>query len=748
MRNLSVMSSRLRQLIKFGLMPEDGTERKALEGGKGISQGDSDPWILRFRALRQKITPYQLGRALFHLHQRRGFKSNRKTDRGDSESGKVYEAITRTKEKLQEQGARTIGELFGKQRAKTFLENSKTEKGNRNPQPLARVRRSGDGAKWGYKYYPTRELVLDEFDQLWAKQLEFHGELLTEKARSELRDTIEWQHELKPQPIGKCTLLPEFERAPKALPSSQRARIFQEVNNLRIMPTGESSYPLSKEERDIIAESLLRPSSKTAKRTFDQLRKLKGLSIYDSFNLESDKRKYLVGDETTARLMQKDRWGESWFKLHLVEQDEVVDRLVNEEKEGVLIDWLCDTHGLDRDQAYSIADCPLPEGHGNLSKQALDKIIPFLECDVTVYSDAVKQAGMEHSQFATGEVHDLALPYYGYVLERSVAFGTGSPDDADEKRYGKIANPTVHVALNQVRAVVNDLIRRFGAPEQIVLELARDLPLSAKGKGELESTQRKNREANEHRAKELEETYGRQPNTYDNRMRLRLYEELDALGKRCVFTGQQIGPHNLFSDEVEIEHILPFSRTFDDSFSNKTLSMRQANRDKGNQTPHQAFGHSPSEYNWEEISKRAAELSPSKRWRFNPDAMERYENFEGGFLARQLTDTQYISRLAKTYLESIYGGQGFIAGTNNVWVINGRLTADLRHYWGLNSVLLGDNLPEAESQKKNRNDHRHHAIDAIVVGCTDRSMLQKAAREAKENEREFSNRLLAGTPPP
>ena len=747
-RYLRRRSRLMRQLIEYGLMPKEEAARKALEGGKGISQAQSDPWILRARALEEQISPCQLGRAIFHLHQRRGFKSNRKTDRGNNESGKVNEAITRTKESLAQAGASTIGELFGKERLKTFLENRKAKKGERKPQPLARVRKSGSGASWQYDYYPTRELVLDEFDQLWAKQQQYHCDLMTEQARTALRDTIEWQHELKPQPVGKCTLLPDFERAPKALPSSQRARVFQEVNNLRLMPTGAASVPIDLKERDIIVQSLLKPTNKTAKRSFDQLRKLKGLSIYDSFNLESDKRKDLAGDETAARLMQKDRWGPGWFDLDLATQDEIVDRLVNDENEEILVDWLCEKHGLEREQAYRVADCPLPEGYGNLSKQAIDKILPYLEADVTVYSDAVSQVGMDHSHFATGEVHDTGLPYYGYILERSVAFGTGDPGDADEKRYGKVANPTVHVALNQIRAVVNDLIKRYGAPEQIVLELARDLPLSAKGKSELEATHRKNREANERRARELDEVYGGQPNTYENRMRLRLYEELDALGKRCVFTGQQIGPHNLFSPEVEIEHILPFSRTFDDGFANKTLSMRQANRDKGNKSPYEAFGPSSNGYDWSEISKRANEFPDNKKWRFSPDAMERFDNEERNFIDRQLTDTQYVSRLAKTYLEAIYGGQGYKGGKNNVWVITGRLTADLRHYWGLNSVLLGDNLPESEAQKKNRNDHRHHAIDAIVIGCTDRSMLQEAANEAKENEREFSDRLLTGTPPP
>ncbi|MEP4704037.1 MAG: type II CRISPR RNA-guided endonuclease Cas9, partial [Hyphomicrobiales bacterium] len=738
----------MRQLVEFNLMPKDATDRKALEGGKGVPLQDSDPWIIRARALEEAIMPHQLGRAIFHLHQRRGFKSNRKTDRADGESGKVYDATKRTREKLETFGARTLGELFGKPRLDNLLENVKAAKGERKPQPLARVRKSGDGAKWQYDYYPTRELILDEFDQLWEAQKKHHADSLTETAYEALRDTIEFQHPLKSPPVGKCTLIPEEERAPKALPSAQRARIFQEVNALRIMPSGQSTLVLSKEQRDLIASRLLHPTSKTGRVTFGQMRKLKGISIYDSFNTESEKRQYLSGDETAARLMQEDRWGATWFDLDLATKDEIVLRLINDENEDELVAWLCDVHGLNKEQAYSIADCPLPDGYGSLSKSALDRLLPHLEDDdVTVYSDAVGKAGFHsHSQFGTGEIFDHGLPYYGYILERSVAFGTGDPNDPDEKRYGKIANPTVHVALNQIRAVLNDLIRRFGAPEQIVLELARELPLSAKGKNELDAKQRENQAKNEERRKKLDELGI--PDSYENRMRLRLYEELEALGKRCVFSGEQIGTHNLFSPEIEIEHILPFSRTFDDSFSNKTLSTRQANRDKLNKTPFEAFSDSPMGYNWEEISKRAAELSPGKRWRFSPDAMERHEKEEGGFLARQLTDTQYISRLAKAYLEAIYGGQGHEGAKNKVWVVTGRLTADLRWQWGLDSVLHGHNLEISEAQKKNRDDHRHHAIDAIVIGCTDRFMLLAAAKEAKQNEAEFNGRLMAGTSAP
>lgn len=727
-------------LIKYNLMPGDEAARKALEA--------RDPWILRARALDEQIEPCELGRALYHLHQRRGFKSNRKTDREDSEKGKVKEAIKRTKERLQQEGARTLGELFGGRRWENHQHNQQASKSERKPQPGARVKRSGEGTKWQYEYYPTRELIMDEFDQLWQRQKAFHPGILTEEAREELRNAIEWQHDLKPQPIGKCTLIPTDPRAAKALPSVQHIRVYQEVNHLRVQRTGHASRLLSLEERDKIADKLLHPTNKQAKLTFSQLGKLLGLSQDESFNLESANRQHLLGDETAAKMMQPERWGKEWFALDLEKQDRIINTLNEEESDTTVIQWLAEEFDFDEDQAERIADCPLPAGYGRLGRKAISQILPELKQEVISYDEACARAGFHHSQLGTGEIHDT-LPYYGSVLERQVAFSSGEPDDIEEKRLGKLANPTVHVAMNQIRKVVNDLIDRFGRPEQIVVEMARDLPMSAKGKKEHNKQQAENTKANEKRARELVETYG-QPNNYQNRLRLRLWEELEALDKRCVFSGEQICSSVLFSDQVEIEHILPFSRTYDDGIGNKVLSMRQANRDKGNRTPSEAFGHSPSRYNWDKISARAAQFPSNKKWRFAPDAMETFLREHDDFLARQLNDTRYIGRLARQYLEALYGGQGYAGSTNHVWVVTGRLTSDLRHQWGLNSVLLGDNLSEDEKREmqKNRDDHRHHAIDAIVIACTDRHMLQKAANEAQKKESLHDHRLLANTPYP
>ncbi len=722
------------ELVQFGLMPKDKAAQKLLES--------FDPWILRAQGLHQKLDIHQLGRALFHLHQRRGFKSNRKTDRGDKESGKVADATKRTLAQMDEQGVTTLGELFGKPRLKAQEFNKTAPRGKRKPQPLARVRKSGEGAKWAYDYYPTRALIEHEFDELWKAQSAYHSDILTDKAKSAIKETLLWQWPLKPQPVGKCTLLPEEPRAPKALPSSQLVRIYQEVNNLRVGYTGRVDRPLNMDERNTLVEKL----KTTGKPTFASLRKLLKIPTGERFNLESEKRKDLKGDET-AMIMKNDKcWGKAWLDLSLTEQDAIITKLLDEESEEKVLSWLQSDYGFSAARAQAIANASLPAGYGMLSSKAIGKLLLVFMDDVIVYSDAVGKAfGTSHSNFETGEVFDEALPYYGEILTRHVAFGTGDPKDLPEKRYGKLANPTVHVSMNQIRAVINDLLKRFGPPEQIVLELARDLPMSADGKRELESSQKKNQEANEKRAKELEEDF-KVPNNYENRMRLRLWEELDVIGRACVFTGRIIGREMLFSPEVEIEHLLPFSWSFDDGIGNKVLCMREANRAKGNRTPFEAFGHSPVingiHYDWDEISARSAALPRSKQWRFSGNAREIFEKDHKGFMPRQLTDTRYIARLARQYVGAIFGGQGSKGIENRVWSVNGRLTSDLRWQLGLDSVLAGHNSAIGGDVKKNRNDHRHHAIDAIVIALTDRSMVKKASNQARKNHEKWNNRLL------
>ena len=215
-----------------------------------------------------------------------------------------------------------------------------------------------------------------------------------------------------------------------------------------------------------------------------------------------------------------------------------------------------------------------------------------------------------------------------------------------------------------------------------------------------------------------------------------LWEELsfDPAERRCPYSGVQISAAMLLSDEVEIEHILPFSQTLDDSLNNKTVAMRQANRYKGNNTPWKAFGETTEQgFDYAEILQRAELMPRAKRARFAEDGMERWLKDDKGFLARALNDTKYLSKVAREYMSLIC--------PQDTRVIPGQMTAMLRGKFGLNDVL-------GINGEKNRNDHRHHAVDACVIGVTDQGLLKRFADASGSAREKQLNRLVETMPDP
>ncbi|MBC6406546.1 MAG: type II CRISPR RNA-guided endonuclease Cas9 [Rhodospirillales bacterium] len=700
-------------LIEAGLMPAGEAERKKLQ--------DRDPYEIRARGLDKRLSLHELGRALFHINQRRGFKSNRKTDRQNEEGGVIAKAAGKLEQMMLEEGARTLGELLaGRHSGRLGV----------RARPEARPSNVSSGAKAAYEFYPTRDMLEQEFVKLWEVQRRQHPEL-TAELHGKLHHIIFFQRPLVPPQVGKCALDPakrpddrEGFRCPWAHPLAQRFRILQEVNNLTAGPVGERKRKLTAGERCKALHELLQ----TGAVTFEDLRTALKLESGWIFNLHSDRRDELKGDETAAALCSsKEALGKFdrkiWHSFPAERQAGIVERLLEEEDEEELIAWLIEETGVSKEQAYAIATVTLPDSHCRLGLRALKAIVPFME-EGQRYHQAAASAGYDHARLPTGEIREN-LPYYGEILQDQV-LGSGDARDPAEQRWGRLPNPTVHIGLNQLRRVVNALIRRFGPPQEIVVEMARSFKLSPDQLRKLELEQRENQRKNDDRRKELEKLG--LPVNYGNLLKLRLWEELnpkDALDRQCPFTGEQIGMRRLLSEEVEIEHLLPFSRSWDDSPANKTVCLRAANRAKGQKAPYEAFGSSPTYsgqyYDWEAIKLRAKALPPNKRWRFDPDAMQRFEA-GGGFLARQLNETSWLARLAKQYL-------GAVTDPRKIWVVPGRLTALLRRKWGL------DDLLDSEGGRKNRNDHRHHALDALTAGLTDRGLLQRMAREYDE-ERE------------
>ncbi|MBX6321442.1 MAG: type II CRISPR RNA-guided endonuclease Cas9 [Rhodospirillaceae bacterium] len=786
-------------LVRHGLMPADAAARKALlklrlppesACGKPITE-DQVPYALRARALHEALPPCHLGRALFHLNQRRGFKSNRRTDKTADETAEkerqaTKQGIDELERRIREAGCETLGEYL-------WLRL-------RDRQPV-RARPHAVGSRNEYDFYPSRAMVEREFDLIWQRQTQWNT-ALTDAARKEIRDKIIfWQRPLKPVDPGNCTFIPTEKRAPLALPLAQEFRILQELANLemesRVDPGLRRRLTLA--QRDALLHALRtaeiagrrkgavtrsRNSKKEIK--FDQIRALLGLDDTWAFNLEDERRTGLKWDEVGVPLSDPRCFGPRWWtEFDDDARQRIVECLLAAEDEDELLAALQREWNVTSEQARQIAAVRLPDGYGRLGATALGKIVAVMRTEADPdapgcpirYDEAVKLAGFaHHSDFRTGEVLD-SLPYYGGILSRYMLPVTAAGAAEIERRHGRIANPTVHVGLNQLRKLVNALVGRYGPPSEIVVELARDLKMNAKQREELKEQQAENRKANERRRavlEALEREHGLVLDTPDAMLRLRLWEELgeSVVDRKCVYTGRQISARMLFSDEVDIDHILPFKRSLDDSPANLTVSLRAANRFKGNRTPYEAFSQSPTvaglQCDWDGIWKRSQDLPRNKRWRFRADALDLVKDkakrallrergelpddvlreIDNGsaFIARQLVDTAYLARVTRQYLARICA-----LGPDRVRVIPGGLTGLLRRKWGLNRLLYG-NRPDPEEQTegasglaKRRDDHRHHALDAVVIGVTTPALLKRVSDAADQETRD---RLIEKLPFP
>lgn len=770
-RYLRRRATLMKFLANAELLPADPAKAKKLEV--------LDPYELRATGLDEALPLTHLGRALFHINQRRGFKSNRKTDRGDNESGKIKDATARLEQAIMASGARTYGEfLHMRRRRATDPRNVPTVRTR-----LSVAKRDGPDGKEeaGYDFYPDRKHLEEEFHKLWTAQARYHPEL-TEELRDLVFEKIFFQRPLKEPKVGLCLFSGHHgvpsreERLPKAHPLNQRRVLFETVNQLRVTADGRETRPLTLEERDQIIHALdnKKPTTSLKSMTLKlpALAKVVKLRDGERFTLETGVRDAIACDPVRASLSHPDRFGPRWSVLDAEAQWEVISRIRKVQSDTdhtALVDWLTQTHALDRDHAEATAKAPLPEGYGRLGLTATTRILDKLKADVVTYAQAVAACGWHHSDQRTGEVFDPMrwidgdneepepwehpLPYYGEVLDRHVIPGSYDRNLHDPRKqaaeyFGRITNPTVHIGLNQLRRVVNKIVNTYGKPDQIVVELARELKQSEQQKQEAMQRIRDTTAAAKKRSEDIEELnrdrakQGLRPieDNGRNRMMLRLWEDLGPLiGPRCCpYTGEPINIGMVFNGSCDVDHILPYSRTLDDSFANRTLCLREANREKRNQTPWEAWGGTEK---WDAIEANLKNLPDNKRWRFAPDAMQRFEG-ENDFLDRALVDTQYLARISRTYLDTLFTEGG------HVWVVPGRLTEMLRRHWGLNSLL--SDAERVAVKAKNRTDHRHHAIDAAVVAATDRSLLNRISRAAGEGEKvgQSAELIARDTPPP
>ncbi|MCA3005106.1 MAG: type II CRISPR RNA-guided endonuclease Cas9 [Planctomycetaceae bacterium] len=654
------------------------------------------PYRLRAAGLERRLEPFELGRAIYHLAQRRGYLSNRKQlaeeqaaeqkgkgaseAGGEGEKGKkedvgaVAAGIDELKRQMEAAKCRTLGEYFAK---------------------LDPTGGSGDRIR---RRWTAREMFKEEFGRLWSVQAGHHAQL-TEEARKQVYRAIFFQRPLKGAAhlIGRCELVPGERRAPLGCRVAQRFRMLAAVNNLEILLPDYTRRILTRDERDRLVQHL----SEEGDVTFAALKTKKwfGLPKGSRFNLEEGGEKRLVGHRTDAKL--RAIFGEAWGQMSEERKDRVVADLLLFEKPGALAKRGQRVYGLDAEAAQKLGVCVLEPGYAAHSERAMRTLLSRME---------------EGTRYMTAKVEEF--PH--------TAGDTAVVDELPpvESALGAVRNPAVTRALTELRKLVNAVVRRYGKPEWVRLELARDLKRSRKQRERL-SEEMRARESEREKVRAKIVAKGIVHPSRSDIERVLLAEECSY---QCPYTGRSFGLEDVIGrhPQVDVEHIWPMSRSLDDSYLNKTLCYHEENRNvKGNWTPLEAYGGNPAK--WQEILERVR--------KFKGDAArEKYRRFvepmEEGFAERHLAETRLISAKSADYLGMLYGG-AVAEHRRRVFVSTGGLTAHLRREWHLDGIL-------GFKDTKNRADHRHHAIDAVVIGLTDTrtvQMLQRAAEEASAKGR-------------
>ena len=721
----------LKILTSLGLFPADKAEKENLK--------KQSPYVLRKEALDRQLSPYELGRVFLQLGKRKGFKSNRRDNK--EEGGKLKAGYKELLNAMGEKGARTYGEyLFMR-----LLEHKEIR--------LSKV--FDENGKYKGGLFPFREIYEDEFAKIWQKQKEFYPEILNEENCRKIKDVMFFQRPLKEAEEGECQFEKGEKRIPRAHPLFQEFRIWQNILNLSFCEENADAYrPLNKEELKTIVELLknplpLKPNAKGIV-IYANIKKAMGLDKKGIFNFErseninSELEKGLLVDTTQLAMDKSEYMAPFWNGMTGEQQGELINvisrpgkyikyptgKISIDDENNLIMQYLRQKFDLSDEAAKELLfDIDLEDEFGALSEKAINKILNLMKNGVT-YTDAWRELyPSENRQYLD------SLPYYGELLAQNCVGKKSNPQTTEEK-YGRINNATVHVALNQIRLLINEIMATYGKPYDIAVEYARDLPASAKERKRLGDTRDANEKENQRILKELQNKIGNHPYTKYDIQKYKIWKRLaskdgNPLVKECPFTGRAISIEDLMNGQkVQIEHLIPFSRSLDDSLNNKVLAYVDANRDKGNRTPFEAFSRNPK-YNWAEIKQRAKRLSAEQQWRFEPDAMEKFEE-KTGPIARSLNDTRYMTRLLHDYLQPIVREDG----KQTVQAVVGSLTALIREAWGLDKY-------KDKSSEDYRAFHNHHAIDAIIISAIERSqiagvakILQQASKDVFE---EFRN---------
>lgn len=731
-------------------------------------------WELRARAATpgEQLSLTELGRVLLHINQKRGYKHAKADEAAEAETktGKETGYVAQVKgryQTLKEKG-QTIGQHFaGELRA--------------NQQTAPR------GVYYTYRIkeqvYP-REAYIEEYDRIMAAQRVFYPELLTDTLIHRIRDRIIFYQ----RPLKSCKQLVsfcEFERkekiirvkhtnrdgieelvektitigpkvAPKSSPIFQVCKVWESIHNIRLYHPDGTERKLEQEEKQKLFDYL----QKNDKLSLTALRKELKIKPKDKLWCDKLLEKGIAGNTTAAILRKAFKGYEHYERLfrfdlvrrdsHEADEDGVIRPIIDEsyqneplyklwhilysiedraEMRSALIGQLgIKAEDLDNglmDALYKIDF--VKQGYGNKSAKFICKLLPHLQ-EGKMYSEAAEAAGMRHSDSMTAQERD----------ERNLL------EEIPLLQKNALRQPVVEKVLNQMINLVNALKREHGEIDEVRVELARELKMSREEREKATKNNSSREKENKAIAERITE-YGLTP----TKSRIQKYRLWQESAESCIYCGKRVDVVQfLRGEETEVEHIIPKSILFDDSLSNKACACRSCNQEKGNRFAMeyiQAKGWEQDYIERVDSLFQDKKISYSKRQRL----LMLPKDLPEDFIERHLRLSQYISREAQGILRK---------GIRLVSASEGGVTAKLRQLWGYDNILRDLNLERYRSMGETedvtvehrdgestverikdwskRKDHRHHAIDALVVACTRQSYIQRLNRVNAEADRQ------------
>lgn len=669
-------------------------EDKLLQG-RHIDFTPCDLYDLRCRALDKELSDNELARVLYSMAKHRGFQSNRKSELEDKSNSKL---VTQLKENSQEASEyRTIGEMYIKDNK--FVElRTKIVDGEEVEYKVYHIRNKGEESERGVKTF-LRNDILSEISLILQRQAKFNKKIDNDFIEDYKR-IFSYQKSYDEGPdfpspyrvefnVGSCSFFKDQKRMQKASFSFEYFSALCDINHLRLLENGKERQ-LNDEERKLIIEYIL----KNKELKYGKLRKILSLSDDVIFrgksNCNKDTNIFVKMPATyqIAHVLEIEDWktnkdilNQAGYILSMFKSDE---RRRKEFKKNKFFE------NLSTEKIENLIKLDFSK-FGHISQKALDLIIPGLEEGLD-YQKAYVKAGLSLPQFEKN---------------RKLIYAN-IPEIQD------ITSPVVKRAVSQTIKQVNAIIDKYGSPSAIFIELAREVSKDFAERHKLEKQMEENAQNNENIKKQLQEMGIPNPKGEDV-LKFRLYEQQHG---QCLYSGvsfdKKFGSMKaiFFDNTTQIDHIIPFSRCYDNSFSNKVLVVADENQRKGDRTPYEYFGQDQEK--WNAFVARASAFYGTSR-KFSNCVIENLsEEKEKELNNRAMNDTKYIARFMHNLFLNHLQFASSPLEKRPVRAVNGAMTGFMRNVWGIEKIRFADDL--------------HHAKDAAVIACIDQKIIQRVTR--------------------